>query len=69
MDLARLTGLQATEDDGSPPPSPVAEVLEPPVSEDSLEISNKSTWEPPSLPTGSELEVQKEAEAIRGPRL
>lgn len=67
MDLARLTGLQAIEDDSPPPESPVAEVLEPPISEDSLEISNISTWEPPSLPAGSKLEVQKEVEAIHGP--
>lgn len=61
--LARLTGLQATEADDSPTPPLAGKVLEPPVLEESVRINNIDTKEPPSLPVGPDLEVQKEASA------
>jgi hypothetical protein len=47
VDLARLTGLQSTEDEG-PPPSPALEGQEANLAEDSLEPQT-STWEQPPL--------------------
>lgn len=55
VDLARLTGLQSTEDEG-PPPSPALEGQEAKV-EDSLE-ANTSTWEQPPL-TLEKLTLEK----------
>lgn len=66
VDLARLTGLQSTEDEG-PPISPVLEEQEAKV-EGSHEI-DKAAWEQPSLPLESTDGVDKkqESEPTRAP--
>lgn len=66
VDLARLTGLQSTEDEG-PPPSPI-EGQESKI-EGSLEANLSSTWEQPSSPLESTdgVEVKQEVETTSAP--
>ncbi|KAG0631380.1 hypothetical protein M758_1G249000 [Ceratodon purpureus] len=66
VDLARLTGLQSSEDEG-PPSSPVLEEQEA-KAEDSSE-ANKGAWEQPSSPLESTdgVEKKQESEPTRSP--
>jgi len=58
VDLARVTGLQSSEDEG-PPPSPVPEIQEAKVEPDSPLEASTTTWEQPAP-----LTLENHADAV-----